>query len=400
MPLTFRSIRPLLVAAAAIAGIVAVPAAANAKGVAKGPADDTFYTPSEGQLKGKPGSIIWQREVSTGPVHLSNSARTTLVLYRSLSVSGNPIAVSGTVDIPRGKAPKGGFKVISYAHGTTGMADVCAPSRNTASAPAYGYIAYSDAMLNRWLKKGFAVVRTDYEGLGTPGDHPYLIGDSEGRGVVDIVQAARSLDSRLSKNYVIAGHSQGGQAALFAAQGASKWARSLSLKGTLAFAPASHIYDQKSLLANLKTPSGLSGLAAMILTSAARSEGRDPADFLSAQADAFLPQLDTVCTAQINQTDSFGGLAPSSLLAFDDGSLDDTLKAMNPDVKSNSPIAILQGEDDGTVFKFLTDQLKGELIARKNKLEYKTYPGLDHSGVVTNEKSQGDATAWIAARLR
>ena len=399
MPLTFRSRRSLLVAAGATACIAALPPAAGAKAV-KAPAGNGFYSAPAKRVAGSPGSVIWQRKVTTGPVHLSNSARTTLILYRSRSVSGKPIAVSGTVDIPKGKAPKGGFKVISYAHGTTGMADVCAPSRNKTSAPAYGYIAYTDAMLNRWLKKGYAIVRTDYEGLGTPGDHPYLIGNSAGRGVVDIVQAARKVDGRLSKSYVIAGHSQGGQAALFAAQGASKWARSLSLKGTLAFAPASHIFEQKSLLPGLTSPSGLSGLAVMILTSAARQEGRDPADFLSAQADAFLPQLDTVCTAQINEPDSFGGLAPASLLAFDDGSLDDTLKAMNPAVKATGPIAMLQGESDTTVFKFLTDQLRDELVAKKNKLEYKTYPGLDHSGVVINDKSQGDATAWIAARLR
>jgi dipeptidyl aminopeptidase/acylaminoacyl peptidase len=76
---------------------------------------------------------------------------------------------------------------------------------------------YDHALLNRWLKAGYAVVQTDYEGLGTPGDHPYLIGVSEGRSVLDMVRAARKLDSSLGKRVVIAGHSQGGHAALWAA---------------------------------------------------------------------------------------------------------------------------------------------------------------------------------------
>ena len=65
------------------------------------------------------------------------------------------------------------------------------------SNPAHGYINYAYPLLQRWLKAGYAVVRTDYEGLGTPGAHPYLIGASEGRAMLDMVRAARKLDRRL-----------------------------------------------------------------------------------------------------------------------------------------------------------------------------------------------------------
>lgn len=368
---------------------------------AAAPEGDAFYTAPQDKLQGKPGTVIWSRQVKSGPVRIQGSSKTTLLLYRSRSVSGQPIAVSGLLDLPKGKAPKGGFKVISYAHGTTGMADACAPSRaSSASTPAYGYVAYTAPMLSSWIKKGYAVVRTDYEGLGTPGPHPYLIGNSEGRGVVDIVQAARSVDKKLSSEYAIAGHSQGGQAALFAAQGSKSWAPSLKLRGTVAFAPASHIYDQKTLLSSLSSPSALSTLATMIITSAAREAGKEPASFLSSSAQAFLPQLEELCTAQLNEPSSLAGLAPSELLAFDDGSLDPTLQAMNPEVKSSAPLFMLQGESDSTVFAFLTNKLSSELGDKKNKMTYKTYPGLDHAGVVTDKKSQGDATAWLASRLR
>ena len=126
---------------------------------------------------------------------------------------------------------------MSWAHGTTGIADVCAPSRN----PKGPYTFYAAKQFGAWLKAGYAVANTDYEGLGTPGIHPYLVGRSEGRGVVDIVRAARQLDGRLSRRYVIAGHSQGGHAALFAAALAPHWAPDLRLRGVAAFAPASHL---------------------------------------------------------------------------------------------------------------------------------------------------------------
>ena len=141
-------------------------------------------------------------------------------------MDGKTVAVSGTVAVPKGKAPKAGWPVITWAHGTVGIADACAPSRVGTQAN------YDSPLLNRWLKAGFAVVRTDYEGLGTPGEHPYLIGVSEGRSTLDMVRAARKLDSSLGKNVVIAGHSQGGHAALWAASLAKKFSPELKLRGT------------------------------------------------------------------------------------------------------------------------------------------------------------------------
>ena len=119
-----------------------------------------------------------------------------LVLYTSKTPQGKTTAVSGVVSVPKGKPPKSGWPVISYAHGTTGIADVCAPTRITAGSPQAAYITYIDPELEEWIKAGYAVVRTDYQGLGTPGPHPYLIGEAEGRGVVDIVAPRASSTGR------------------------------------------------------------------------------------------------------------------------------------------------------------------------------------------------------------
>ena len=144
----------------------------------------------------------------------SRATGTSLILYRSTDLDGKLNAVSGSVTLPKGKAPKGGWPVITYAHGTTGAADECAPTRGY---DAGELASYAYPLLKRWLKAGYAVVRTGSEGLGTPGVHQYLVGPSEGHSVLDAVRAARAFDGKLSKRFVIAGHSQGGHAALFAA---------------------------------------------------------------------------------------------------------------------------------------------------------------------------------------
>ena len=205
--------------------LAALPAAADAAKVRKGPAGTAFYKPPS-PLPGKGhGGLIWTRKL-TGTAALKGGATNRLVLYRSTGVDGKAVAVSGTVSVPKGKAPKGGWPVITWGHGTTGIADACAPSRDSASNPAHTLINYAYPLLQRWLKAGYAVVRTDYEGLGTPGEHPYLIGRSEGYSMLDMVRAARKLDKRLGRQVIIAGHSQGGQAALWAASLAPSGPRS------------------------------------------------------------------------------------------------------------------------------------------------------------------------------
>ena len=66
---------------------------------------------------------------------LQNARYTKLVLYSSRTPQGKQTAVSGSVSVPEGKAPKRGWPVITWAHGTTGVADVCAPSRNSVTCP-------------------------------------------------------------------------------------------------------------------------------------------------------------------------------------------------------------------------------------------------------------------------
>jgi pimeloyl-ACP methyl ester carboxylesterase len=393
--------------------VLALPLAALAVGAAPAAAADAVDAPpgvrfyiAPKSLPGKGhGDLIWARKL-TGAAVVPGAASTKVVLYRSMGVRGNAVPVSGVVSLPEGKAPKGGWPVITYAHGTTGIADQCAPSRDRAGTPVHPYNAYVFPLLTRWLKAGYAVVRTDYEGLGTTGVHPYLVGNSEGRSVLDMVRAARAAAPRgaLSKDIIIAGHSQGGHAALFAAALAPKYTPELHLRGTVAFAPASHLDEQIPVTTVLTQPGGgLSALISLIVTGVGiANPSFNPQAILSPRAQDLSAQTVTQCLPELAATDVFGGLAPKDLFAAD---VDLKPAAKLLDVQDPShlhirtPLRIEQGSADGTVLPLFTDALARELKAGgATGITYKKYAGVDHGGIVS--AAAKDATTWIAQRLR
>ena len=373
-----------------LAGILflAIAPSANAA-VDKGPVGDAFYTPPSKVPSGH-GSPVWQRKL-TGPAVLKSAKSNTLLLYTSTGIAGKTVAVSGDVAVPKGKAPKGGWPVITWAHGTVGIADACAPSKIGTQAN------YDSPLLNSWLKAGYAVVRTDYEGLGTPGPHPYLIGDSEGRSTLDMVKAARKLNPDIGKNLLIAGHSQGGQAALFAASLVKKVAPELKLKGTVAFAPVSHLSQQSTLLTALTSPGGLAPLAAMILRGVdIANPALNVPSYLSDPAKALYPQIDERCLDGLGKPDSFGSISPAGLVreGADIAPVTAALKSDDdPDtLKISGPVLIEQGKADTTVLPNFTTALSSSL---KAKVTFKTYDGVTHAGAVVDKKPSTDATKFV-----
>src|ERR1700753_3887298 len=179
-----------------------------------------------------PGTVL-SSATATLPPELAPLATGKRSSYVSTDVNGNTITVTGLVMTPKtGKVNK----VVAWAHGTTGLADQCAPSTNQ----AVFWPEAQDAVAEL-LRHGWTVAATDYAGLGTSQAHPYLNGGSEARAVIDSVKAARNLDGSLGTAYAIDGHSQGGQAALFANQIAPSYDGNLVLKGTAAIAPVSNV---------------------------------------------------------------------------------------------------------------------------------------------------------------
>jgi hypothetical protein len=158
-------------------------------------AQTAFYQASEAEIAGSPGTIIRQ-EPMFGAAAGASAFR---VLYRSTRPDGRPIAVSGVIIIPAGDAPAGGWPIVAWAHPTTGIVPRCAPSLAM-------FIFQQIAGSRELLEQGYAIAATDYPGLGTPGPHPYLVGDSEARAVIDSVRAARSFPGmENSTRYAVSG---------------------------------------------------------------------------------------------------------------------------------------------------------------------------------------------------
>ena len=356
----------------------------------KGPKGDAFYTPPK-RIPSGPGQVIWERKAKG--LMAVPGAQNTLVLYTTADERAHTQAVSGVVTVPKGKPPKKGWPVITYAHGTTGIADQCAPSRIPTGSPIAAAVTYIDPEIQEWVDAGYAVVRTDYRGLGTPKEvHAYVAGHPAGRSVVDIVTASRELNPDIGKKYLIAGHSQGGHAALWAASpDAQQFAPKLKLRGTVAYAPGSHFAEQADLLPAITSPSSLSALVALIIRGAElESPQVIPSQFLSDPALALYPTVDQECLSELGQSDSYGGIPPSEMQR--DGSdltpLLDVLREQNPAIKTKAPILLLQGTADGTVFPFITDMLNDELVNLGDQVTYSKYDGIDHVGIVSAAEDQ------------
>lgn len=220
----------LVSAAIAVALLAAASAACSSKSDAN-PYDPSFYATPSVIPSGMPGQVV-RFETMTAPFPDSQAWR---VVYTSTSYDGTPIVVSGMVFAPTTPAPVSGRPVVTWAHPTTGIVDACAPSRID---DPYGDVQG----LEEFLANGWAVVATDYQGLGTDGMHPYLVGSSEARGTIDIVRAASGIPGVApSKSYAVFGHSQGGQAALFVGQMAATYAPELTLVAVAAAAPAGEL---------------------------------------------------------------------------------------------------------------------------------------------------------------
>jgi len=216
----------------------------------------SFYQATPEEILGAPGTIIRQEPMLLPAPFGAAAFR---VLYRSTGPHDEPIAVSGVVVIPSRPAPANGRPIIAWAHPTTGVVPRCAPSLAL-------FVFQQIQGLREMIDRGYVVAATDYPGLGTPQTHPYLVGVSEARAVLDSVRAARTISGAQSR-FAVWGHSQGGQAALFTGLIASTYAPDLDLTGVAAAAPATEL---TTLLGDDINSSGGRNLTAMTLWSWSR----------------------------------------------------------------------------------------------------------------------------------
>ena len=172
----------------------------------------------------KPGAVV-----SAAPLKqrlwIPKTTRAAFRLkYVTTNARGERALSTGTMFLPKGTPPRGGWPVVSWAHGTSGLGDRCAPSVVGPALPERDF-----PYLANWMREGYAIVASDYAGLGTPGLMAYLHGRSEAHNIVDMVKAgrahARSLSARgrLARKWVAVGQSQGAGAAIYTARYATKF---------------------------------------------------------------------------------------------------------------------------------------------------------------------------------
>lgn len=231
-----RSIKPAIACVVIALGILIVPPLLNTErrleeGVVESGLGTPFYTLPDPIPAGKPGELVRSEP-------LYSTARGTQawrILYHSTDHEGKSILVSGTVITPTSPAPAQGRTVVAWGHPTTGTAQRCAPSVGIDP-----FILIEG--LHDLISAGYVVVATDYSGMGADGPPSFLIGKTEGQNVLDAARAAQKLTSTHANNKLVTwGHSQGGHAALFAAQLAASYAPDLELKGVATAAPASNL---------------------------------------------------------------------------------------------------------------------------------------------------------------
>jgi acetyl esterase/lipase len=231
--------------------------AAFASAIGNANAQTPFYLAPAQEVAGPPGTLIRSEPMAFAPA----GAKAYRVLYRSTDTNGEPIAVSGVIVVPPGPAPAGGRPIVAWAHPTTGVVSHCAPSLAI-------FVFQQMAGSRQLIEQGAVIAATDYPGLGTPGPHPYLVGDSEARAVIDAVRVARDMPGVGGGNsFAVWGHSQGGHASLYTGLIAKTYAPELNLVGVAAAAPATALV---TLMSDDFKTSGGKNLTALTLWSWAR----------------------------------------------------------------------------------------------------------------------------------
>ncbi|WP_216893801.1 lipase family protein [Nocardia alni] len=187
-----------------------------------------------------PGTAI---DVVPQPAGWHGVAGSSIIDYWTSESNGTPQRASGALFVPPGPAPAGGWPIMAYDHGTSGLGPNC----GGVSDPATRVLTWGaeDQVLRYFVSRGFAVVAPDYLGLGRfdTGPHPYLELKSEATATIDLVRAARATHPALSRTWAVMGESQGGQAALGTAHLQRTYAPDLDFRGVITLDPASDLED-------------------------------------------------------------------------------------------------------------------------------------------------------------
>ncbi len=382
------------VAALCVSAGVATPAAATGAE----PAAASKHSASADAAAAQPGDVV-SAEPSTFQIlpGVPTPTHAWKIQYASTDASGKPNTVSGTVLVPM-DGREGPRPLVTYAVGTVGIGDHCAPSAGfptgkTKEAP----------LIEGALLRGWAVAVTDYEGLGTPGTHTYTVGRAAGTAVLDAARAAQRLPEAHEKGVTqespvgIMGYSQGGQASGWAAELASSYAPELKVKGTAsggvpADLPKVSDYNEGDAEAGLVLMSAIGHDAAF------PELGLD--GYLNDEGKRIVGIMKDGCLAEASEAGA--GKAIEDVATSDPLEQPDWQQRINADKLGTKapghPVYVYHGEGDEIIPYDVGKQLRADWCAQGNVVEWKSYPLAPHAG--TAILGSIPAMNWLSDRFK
>jgi hypothetical protein len=327
--------------------------------------------------------------------------------YVTTDSHGERALSTGTVFIPHGTPPRGGWPVISWAHGLSGLGDACAPSR---VGPVEKQRDWS--YLRTWMKQGYAIVASDYVGLGTPGLMPYLDGKATAHSVVDMVKAGRAFTEHeqqafhLSRKWVTIGQSQGGGASVYTARYATRYGgKGLDFRGAVGTGTPAYIEDYMMLLGPDLPPVTITpDLAAYLTYIIASLRDVHPElginGILTPKGKRYVTMSETMCDVELAA--KMDGVAVGEFFSAPMASLPNIYPTLKdymgmPESGFDTPFFMGHGIEDVDVPYAQTARYAAVLQANGQPVTFKSYP-TDHSG--TMKQSLADTIPFVRERLQ
>ncbi|MGF6294540.1 alpha-beta hydrolase superfamily lysophospholipase [Paraburkholderia youngii] len=348
-----------------------------------------FYKAPTPAPHAKSGTLV-RAEPATDFI-LPPGVTATRILYHTQAADGSDTLASGVVLAPYGQPPKGGWPLLAWSHGTSGVGMRCAPSLMRS-------LFYDWEGLYEYVALGYAVVATDYAGLGTPGRHAYLDLLSNGTDVVNSVPAAHAAVPGLGKRWLVVGHSQGGLSSLGVAELEAR-IKDPDFLGTVALAGASDIQDAIDSVLKVRLPV-LNGLVAFWIYGVKTVYPEfQPRDVLTDKAlSIYEASVEDGCSAA---SGAFATLPTDEMLSpgwRENKYIKQFIVRNRPGANPTyGPLLLVGGGDDVLFTEAAGRKIEERICANGGQVQRKVYPGLGHDAVVYGSLKY--QLEWIAGRF-
>lgn len=337
-----------------------------------------FYDTPHPMLPGKSGDLIRSEEFEQYELPLSVDA--VRILYHSRSAAGEDVAASGVVLIPHGKnPPAGGWPIIAWAHGAAGVARSCAPSltQNLGHGP----------FLSMYVNLGYAVVATDYTGLGTDFRNASFDAPSNASDLIASIPAARAALPKLGKRWIVMGEAEGSLAAIAVAEKGNE-IRDPGYLGSIAI---SGLADTREIYAHAPDPFMLASLAYGIKTVYPQFQ---VTDMLTEKGLALYHDVGQSC----GHTGKTAGSSETVKSGWqDNGFVRQYFARSNlAQARAFGPVMVISADADPAIPTAMTSQAIARMCKQGDSVQWQRY-SLDPGEVIG--ASARDQIAWIAARF-